>query len=177
MEIKLACTLEELYKGAQRLIRVLLDESGQLMLFEEVLAIDIKPGWKKGTKITFSEKGRHECGYAPGDLTVVVDEEPHSTFKRDGNDLVVHQTISLLDPLTGNKILNIKSLDDRVLTIHVSYNVEPGQEIVIRNEGMPISKEPGKNGNLRISWISSFHRGLPLINKLSDLTRVFGKVT
>ena len=27
------------------------------MTVEEVLEIDVKPGWKKGTKVTFEEKG------------------------------------------------------------------------------------------------------------------------
>ncbi|KAG6407867.1 hypothetical protein SASPL_130867 [Salvia splendens] len=32
---------------------------------------------KKGTKITFPEKGNHEAGAAPGDLIFIVDEKPH----------------------------------------------------------------------------------------------------
>nr|GMD20261.1 DnaJ homolog subfamily B member 13-like [Ipomoea batatas]GMD20271.1 DnaJ homolog subfamily B member 13-like [Ipomoea batatas]GMD61751.1 DnaJ homolog subfamily B member 13-like [Ipomoea batatas] len=30
---------------------------------EEILSIEIKPGWKKGTKITFPEKGNALTGY------------------------------------------------------------------------------------------------------------------
>ena len=46
------------------------------MTVEEVLSIHIKPGWKKGTKITFPGKGNYELGRAPGDLIFVVDEKP-----------------------------------------------------------------------------------------------------
>ncbi|BBG94169.1 DNAJ heat shock family protein [Prunus dulcis] len=56
---------------------------------EEILKIDIKPGWKKGTKITFPDKGNQEPGVSPADLIFVVDEKPHGVFKRDGNDLVI----------------------------------------------------------------------------------------
>jgi DnaJ family protein B protein 4 len=54
---------------------------------EEILKIDIKPVWKKGTKITFPEKGNQEPGITAADLIFVVDEKPHPIFKRDGNDL------------------------------------------------------------------------------------------
>ncbi|KAL3841022.1 hypothetical protein ACJIZ3_025613 [Penstemon smallii] len=178
METKLPCSLEELYKGSRRkmkISRTVLDESGKPSTVEEVLAISIKPGWKKGTKITFPEKGNHESNAAPGDLIFVVDEKPHPVFKRDGNDLISNQKISLLDALTG-KTLNITTLDGRDLTVSVSDIVKPGHEMVIQNEGMPISKEPGKNGNLRIKFDVKFPSRLSTDQK-SDLRRVLGRTT
>jgi len=139
---------------------------------EEVLAIDVKPGWKKGTKITFPEKGNQEPGLLPGDLIFVIDEKPHSTFKRDGNDLLIHQKLSLLEALTG-KVLNLNTLDGRTLTIEVSDIVKPGHEILIPDEGMPISKEPKKRGNLRIKFDIKFPSRLSSDQK-SDLRRVLG---
>ncbi|KAI3467412.1 hypothetical protein Pfo_024075 [Paulownia fortunei] len=178
MESKLPCSLEELYKGSRRkmkISRIVLDDSGKPGTVEEVLAIHIKPGWKKGTKITFPEKGNHEPGAAPGDLIFVVDEKPHPIFKRDGNDLIISQKISLLDALTG-KTLNITTLDGRDLPLTVSDVIKPGQEMVIENEGMPISKEPGKNGNLRIKFDVKFPSRLTAEQK-SDLRRVLGRTT
>lgn len=139
------------------------------------MAISIKPGWKKGTKITFSEKGNYEPGCAPADLIFVVDEKPHAVFKRDDNDLIVHLRISLLDALTG-KTLNLTTLDGRELTIPVQDIVKPGQELTVQNEGMPISKEPGKKGNLRIKFEVKFPSRLTLEQK-SDLRRVLGRTT
>lgn len=140
---------------------------------EEVLAINIKPGWKKGTKITFPEKGNHKAGATPGDLIFVIDEKPHPVFKRDGNDLVINHRISLLDALTS-KTINITTLDGRVLPLKVSGVIKPGQEMVIENEGMPISKEPSKNGKLRIKFDIKFPSRLTSEQK-SDLRRVLGK--
>ncbi|KAL0364095.1 UNVERIFIED_CONTAM: DnaJsubfamily B member 4 [Sesamum angustifolium] len=176
MESKLPCSLEELYKGSRRkmkISRIVLDDSGKPGTVEEVLAIHIKPGWKKGTKITFPEKGNHEPGAAPGDLIFVVDEKPHPVFKRDGNDLIINQKISLLDALTG-KTLNITTLDGRDIPLTISDIIKPGKEIVIENEGMPISKEPGKNGNLRIKFDIKFPSRLTADQK-SDLRRVLGR--
>lgn len=178
VENKLPCSLEELYKGSKRkmkISRIVLDDSGKPKTVEEVLAISIKPGWKKGTKITFPEKGNYEPGCTPGDLIFVVDEKPHTVFKRDGNDLVIHQRISLLDALTG-KTLNLTTLDGRELTIPVQDIVKPGHELMVQNEGMPISKEPGKKGNLRIKFEVKFPSRLTSEQK-SDLRRVLGRNT
>ncbi|XP_047962323.1 dnaJ homolog subfamily B member 1-like [Salvia hispanica] len=178
MESKLACSLEDLYKGSKRkmkISRIVLDGSGKPATVEEVLSIHIKPGWKKGTKITFPEKGNHEAGAAPGDLIFIVDEKPHQVFKRDGNDLIINQKISLLDALTG-KTLKISTLDGRDLTVTVSDIVKPGYEMMIQNEGMPISKEPGKRGDLRIKFDIKFPSRLTSDQK-SDLRRVLGRTS
>lgn len=137
---------------------------------EEILKIDIKPGWKKGTKIIFPGKGNQEPGAAPADLIFVLDERPHDIFKRDGNDLVVIQKILLVEALIG-KTFNLTTLDGRDLTIQVADIVTPGFELVVPNEGMPISKEPGKKGNLRIKFDVMFPSRLTTQQK-ADLRRI-----
>jgi len=176
LENKLPCSLEELYKGSRRkmvISRIVPDESsGQPKTVEEILKIDIKPGWKMGTRITFPEKGNQETGMVPGDLVFVVDEKPHAVFKRKGNDLVVNKRISLLEALIG-KTLELVTLDGRKITVPVTDIVRPGHEVVIPDEGMPISKEPGKKGNLRIKFDVKFPSKLTEEQK-SDLKRVLG---
>uniref|UniRef100_A0A1J3IVW3 DnaJ-like protein subfamily B member 1 n=1 Tax=Noccaea caerulescens TaxID=107243 RepID=A0A1J3IVW3_NOCCA len=175
IESKLACSLEELYKGGRRkmrISRVVPDGFGKPKPVEEILKIDITPGWKKGTKITFPEKGNQEPGVTAADLIFVIDEKPHSVYKRDGNDLIVDKKVSLLDALTGLTI-SLTTLDGRNLTIPVLDIVKPGQEIVIPNEGMPISKEVSKRGDLRINFEICFPSRLTLEQK-TDLKRVLG---
>ncbi|EOA34015.1 hypothetical protein CARUB_v10021510mg [Capsella rubella] len=175
IESKLACTLEELYKGGRRkmkISRVVPDGFGKSKPVEEILKIDITPGWKKGTKITFPEKGNQEPGVTPADLIFVIDEKPHSVYKRDGNDLIVDKKVSLLEALTG-LTLSLTTLDGRNLTIPVLDIVKPGQEIVIPNEGMPISKEHSKRGDLIINFEICFPSRLTLEQK-TDLKRVLG---
>ncbi|KAK4394554.1 DnaJsubfamily B member 4 [Sesamum angolense] len=118
-------------------------------VLDEILTIDIKPGWKKGTKITFPEKGNEEPGMIPADLIFVVDERPHPVYTRDGNDLVLKQEITLLESLTG-KTLELTTLDGRNITVPLTEIIKPGQEVSVPNEGMPISKDPRRKGNLRI---------------------------
>ncbi|KAE8672968.1 hypothetical protein F3Y22_tig00111832pilonHSYRG00050 [Hibiscus syriacus] len=177
VETKLVCSLEELYKGGRRKMRIsrtIADEFGKAKTVDEILKIDIKPGWKKGTKITFPEKGNHEPGFTPSDLIFVIDEKPHAVFKRDRNDLIVNQKISLLEALTGIT-LSLTTLDGRNLTIPVTEIVKPGHEVVIPNEGMPISKEPSKKGHLKIKFDIIFPLSLNAEQK-SDLKWALGRV-
>lgn len=118
---------------------------------EEILKIHIKPGWKKGTKITFPGKGSQQPGSAPSDVIFVVNERPHPIFKRDGKDLIMTEKISLLEALVG-KTLNITTLDGRHITVELDDIVTPGYEKVVADEGMPLSKDPSKRGNLRIKF-------------------------
>ncbi|KAG5550561.1 hypothetical protein RHGRI_015501 [Rhododendron griersonianum] len=118
---------------------------------EELLTIDIKPGWKKGTKLTFPEKGNEQRGLIPSDLVFVIDEKPHGVFKRDGNDLVITRRISLVEALTGYTA-EITTLDGRNLTVPINTIIGPAHEKVVTGEGMPIPKEPSKRGNLTIKF-------------------------
>lgn len=125
------------------------------MPVEEILTIEIKPGWKKGTKITFPEKGNEQPNVIPSDLVFVIDEKPHSTFARDGNDLVVTQKISLAEALAGYTV-HLTTLDGRSLTIPINGVIQPNYEEVVPKEGMPIPKEPSRRGNLRIKFNIKF---------------------
>ena len=121
----------------------------------EILTIDVKPGWKKGTKITFPDKGNELPNQLPADLVFVIDEKPHDFYKRDGNDLVVNQRVSLAQALGGTTI-SLVSLDGRNLLLPVTDIINPGYELVVAREGMPIAKEPGNRGDLRIKFEVKF---------------------
>lgn len=121
----------------------------------EILTIDVKPGWKKGTKITFPDKGNEQPNQLPADLIFVIDEKPHKLYKRDGNDLIVNQKVTLAEALGGTS-LKLPTLDGRELSIAVTNIVTPGYEMVVAQEGMPIAKEPGNRGDLKIKFEVKF---------------------
>lgn len=157
IENKLMCSLEDLYKGGTRKMKIsrqIMDASGKTMTVDELITINIKPGWKKGTKITFPEKGNEQPNTIPADLVFVVDEKPHETFKRDGNDLVYNARVSLSEALTDCTV-NLKTLDGRSLSINVPEVITPDYTKVVPNEGMPI-KDTGKKGNLKIKFNVKF---------------------
>ena len=122
---------------------------------EEILTIEIKPGWKKGTKITFPEKGNEQPGITPADLVFIIDEKPHKLFTRDGNDLVITQKISLAEALTGYTV-HLTTLDGRNLTIPINNVIHPTYEEIVPREGMPLPKEPTRRGNLKIKFDIKF---------------------
>ncbi|TKY73427.1 DnaJ-like subfamily B member 4 [Spatholobus suberectus] len=178
VENALPCSLEDLYKGVKKKMKIsrnVYDAFGKSRNVEEILTIEIKPGWKKGTKVTFPEKGNQEPGVIPADLIFVIDEKPHALYRRDGNDLVINQEITLLEALTG-KTLDLTTLDGRSLMIPLTDIVKPGAEVVVPNEGMPISKEPGRKGNLRIKLDVKYPSRLTAEQK-SDLRRVLGGIS
>lgn len=158
VESKLPCSLEELYSGSTRkmkISRTVVDGHGRPVQETEILTIDVKPGWKKGTKITFPDKGNEQLNQLPADLVFVIDEKLHSTYKRDGNDLIINQRVSLAEALGGTTV-NLTTLDGRNLSIPVQDIVSPGFELVVSREGMPIAKEPGNRGDLRIKFEVKF---------------------
>ncbi|ESW09071.1 hypothetical protein PHAVU_009G097800 [Phaseolus vulgaris] len=158
VESKLPCSLEELYSGSTRKMKIsrnTVDAHGWTVPETEILTIDVKPGWKKGTKITFPEKGNQQPNQLAADLVFVIDEKPHDVFKRDGNDLIVNKRVSLAEAIGGTTI-NLTTLDGRTLNVPVSEIVSPGYEMNVAKEGMPITKEPGHRGDLRIKFDVSF---------------------
>ncbi|XP_047096105.1 dnaJ homolog subfamily B member 13-like [Lolium rigidum] len=162
IERQLACSLEDLHKGATKKMKIsrdVLDSAGKPMSVEEILTIDIKPGWKKGTKITFPEKGNETRNVIPSDLVFIIEERAHPKFKRDGNDLVYTHKISLVDALTGCAV-QLMTLDGRNLTVPVKSVINPTYEEVVPGEGMPITREPSKKGNLRIKFQIKFPTNL-----------------
>lgn len=175
IENNLRCSLEELYKGHTKKMKIsrdIADASGKTRPVEEILTIDIKPGWKKGTKITFPEKGNEQQNSIPADLVFVIDEKPHGTFTREGNDLIITKKISLAEALTGCSV-QITTLDGRNLTIPINNVIHPTYEEVVQNEGMPIPKEPSKRGNLRIKFNIKFPARLTAEQK-SSVKRLLG---
>jgi len=152
---KFYCSLEELYTGVTKSMKVSrkrLNNDGETTRLEsKILKINVKKGWKAGTKITFEREGDELPGIIPADITFILGEKPHGKFERNGNDLIYKHVISLKDALIGTNI-KIDTLDKRTLNIPINKIVYPNYKHTIPNEGMPISKKPGNKGNLVIMF-------------------------
>ncbi|KVH87794.1 Chaperone DnaJ, C-terminal [Cynara cardunculus var. scolymus] len=158
VENKLPCSLEELYNGTTRkmkISRIVVDANGHFKQDTEILTIDVKQGWKKGTKITFPNKGNEQIHQLPADLVFVIDEKTHDVYMRDGNDLLMKYKVTLGEALRGTTI-NITTLDQRDLAITVTDIITPFYELVVSQEGMPIAKDPELRGNLKVQFEIKF---------------------
>jgi DnaJ family protein B protein 4 len=129
--------------------------SGNVVTSDKILTINVKAGWKPGTKIRFPGEGDEFENGMKQDIEFVVEEKPHPVYKRESDNLRIKLKLSLAEALTGFKKA-IKTLDDRRLSINNSKSViHPGQESRVANEGMPNSKT-GKKGDLIITYEVDF---------------------
>ena len=155
--ITLDCTLTELYNGCVKEIyitRKRFNYNKELNEDGKVFKITVKPGWKKGTKVTFPGEGDESESIAPADVIFVIQEvktHDERQYERDGNILIYTYTLSLSDALTDCN-LQVPTLDKRLLSIACPEVVSPYYEKLITGEGMPISKAPGSKGDLILKF-------------------------
>jgi DnaJ homolog subfamily B member 4 len=142
-----------------------------------MLEIEVMPGWKAGTKIKFPHVGNEQPGGEAQDIVFVVEEKPHPLYTREGNDLVCHLKIPLVDALGGGQSpRTVNALDGRKLQVSVpSGIVKPGQETILRGEGMPIRKDGSvkTKGDLKIIWDVVFPEQLSSAQK-AGVRKVLG---
>lgn len=95
----LQVSLEDIYKGCTKKLKItrkVLNADGRTTRMEDkILTIDVKPGWKAGTKITFPKEGDQAPHKVPADIVFVIKDKPHPMFTRDGSDIKYKATISL----------------------------------------------------------------------------------
>lgn len=153
-----SCSLEDLYTGCtkrMKFTRRITDATGNQTTQDRVLDIVVKPGWKAGTKVTFHNEGDVFPGVEPADICFILEEEPHTYFKREGNDLVYTANITLAQAFSGVK-LTIPGLDGQQKVACIRDIVHPKYEHKIYGGGMPISKGPESFGNLIIRFDVKF---------------------
>lgn len=153
-------TLEDLYNGVTKKMKITRQSSTLKRDAEAVLEVVVKPGWKAGTKVTFNGKG-DEIGNSgrAQDVIFVVREKKHSTFAREGSNLLHNAKIPLVDALTGCKV-DIPTLDKRILRVNIKDMVTPNYTKVVKGEGMPSTKEPPSKGDLIITFEIVYPRSL-----------------
>ncbi|KAK6456436.1 uncharacterized protein RJT20DRAFT_128336 [Scheffersomyces xylosifermentans] len=145
----LPVSLEDLYNGGVKKMK--LNRKGTDGSREsKVLEVNIKPGWKAGTKINFVNEGDYqpEC-QARQTIAFVIDEKPHPLFKRDGNDLKMSLPLSFKESLCGFS-KEVTTIDGRKIPLSRSQPVQPNSTTIYPGLGMPISKSPGQRGDLEI---------------------------
>ncbi|WVY93853.1 hypothetical protein V8G54_032941, partial [Vigna mungo] len=108
-------------------------------LVEEVLIVEVQHGWKKGTKLTYLEKGGDLEHYRLANLVLFVYEKLDRVYTRDVNDLVVTHKISLMEALTKSTV-NLDTLYGRNLTMPIDQIIHLEYEEVVEREGMPLSQ-------------------------------------
>lgn len=95
---ELLVSLEDILMGVTKRVKVTRlrqADKHALRPEERVFDVEVKKGWKEGTRITFPKEGHQMLGHAPNDLAFVIKEKKHAHFRRDGSHIVYTSTITL----------------------------------------------------------------------------------
>ncbi|GBG33576.1 DnaJ family protein [Hondaea fermentalgiana] len=166
VKAELQCTLEELYAGTKKRMKIRRRNIQSSRPDAEVLEIDVKPGWKANTRITFTGVGDE---IRPGefqDVMFILTERSHPRFTRQGSDLLYRHTVSLKEALTGFT-LDIEHLDGRNINLRVDDVICPNTTRRIPREGMPSSRRKGHTGDLIVVLDVEFPKSLSEDQKAS----------
>lgn len=135
--------------------------------------VEIPPGSAHGDKIKYHGMADEKPKAIAGDLVIILKEKPHSTFRRNGEDLLVNKDLSLSQALLGCTF-EITHLDKRRLIVKTSPGeiIRPGDFKVIEREGMPKKDESFSKGKLYVHFNIKF----PAYSELSpDFKNVLGE--
>jgi len=108
---------------------------------QETLDVHVPKGAPDGHKIHFSEKADEIPDGEAGDVVFVLQEQPHSEYKRKGDDLFIDRTIALSEALCGFA-MELDSLDGRKLIIKSA----PGEVI------KPVTYDPFREEGDAALW-------------------------
>ncbi|MDR2586440.1 MAG: molecular chaperone DnaJ [Prevotellaceae bacterium] len=102
----------------------------------EEITFQVPKGVAEGMQLTVNGKGNAaRRGGVPGDLLVVIEEEPHPDLQRDGNDLIYSLFVSFIDAALGTEV-EVPTVDGRV-KIKIEPGTQPGRILRLRAKGIP----------------------------------------
>jgi DnaJ-class molecular chaperone len=125
-------TLDEAYTGKDLMATIVLP-SGR----EQLIDVKIPAGIQDGVTLRLAGMGDDSIQNIPrGDIHLTVHVQPHSTFIRQGDDLIRNINVSCIDAMLG-KIINVTTLDGKTLEVTVTPGTQHGQVLAANGYGMP----------------------------------------
>jgi DnaJ family protein B protein 4 len=155
VQIDMPCTLEQLNGCVTRKMKIHRSVDGRNE--EKILFVDLHPGWKTGTKITFDGEGDKQMGQPAQDIQFVIRVVPHATFERKDEDLICERRVPLRDALSGYE-LNVTDLEGNVHRKTFEDVIEPGREYRIKGTGM--FRKDGTRGDIVVRFSVQFPTNL-----------------
>ncbi|KAF7284924.1 hypothetical protein GWI33_017403 [Rhynchophorus ferrugineus] len=155
IEHDLYVSLEEIMSGCSKKIRIskkTLQNDGSLQREDKMLQIDVRPGWKAGTRITFPREGDQGRNKIPADVVFVIRDKSHPLFKREGSDIRYVAKVTLKEALCGCSVA-VPLLGGGKTSLNFSDEViTPETAKRIGGLGLPFPKEPSRRGDLIVGF-------------------------
>lgn len=103
---------------------------------ESTVTVDIPAGVMAGQYLTLRNEGNAGPQGGPsGDLIVVIDEQPHEHFQRDGDSIIYSLTLSIPQLVLGDEV-DVPTLTGRA-RLKIEPGTEPGRVLRMRGKGLP----------------------------------------
>jgi molecular chaperone DnaJ len=103
---------------------------------EETVTIDIPAGVQEGMQLNISGKGNAgERGGSPGDLMILIEEEPHKELHREGLNVAYDLYISFTDAVFGVQV-EVPTIDGRA-KIKIPAGTQSGKIFRLKGKGFP----------------------------------------
>jgi len=120
------------------------------------LEVVISPGSRNEQQIRFPGESDQAPNMDPGDVIVVLQQEPHHLFQRNGDNLVMKHKINLVESLCGFQLV-ITHLDQRklVLTHPPNDPIAPNTYRCVKGQGM-INMRTHETGDLIVQFDVEF---------------------
>ncbi|MBC7614893.1 MAG: molecular chaperone DnaJ [Pedobacter sp.] len=116
---------------------------------EETININIPAGVSDGMQLSMAGKGNAAPnGGIPGDLIILIEELPHETLKREGNNIVYDLHVSIVDAALGFSA-EVPTIDGKA-KIKIEPGTQSGKLLRLKGKGIP--------------EINSYHRGDEIIH-------------
>ena len=143
LSISVEVTLEEVLTGKDFTAEVSIPGKNKM------INIHIPAGIENGQQIRYEGMGDDSISsIKPGDLIVNVFVREHLIYKREGTSLIYETEINVWDAILGTNV-EIKTLDNKTLSISIPKGTQPETVLSCKGEGLP-NMRTKQRGNLLI---------------------------
>jgi curved DNA-binding protein len=138
LTFELAVSLNDVLSGAEKTISLRME--GRI----ESVSVKVPKGIKAGQKLRLVGKGSPSpMGGPSGNLYLVIKEQPHPSFTRDGSNLITENRIPFSQACLGSEI-SITSLEGKELKVKVPAGIQQQSKLRLKGHGLPAGPKGGR---------------------------------
>jgi len=156
IEHEINVTLEDLMEGVTKKFNIKRDRihGNKIVREEKLFQVDVKKGWKDGTKVRYPQEANEEVGKLSGDIVFVIKSKEHPVFKRQNENLVYIVNVSLADALDGSeKVFDIPVLNsNQKVQLRTRDIITPDSEKKVTGRGLPLQRTPNMRGDILVKF-------------------------